>query len=62
MVDLLSNYDVSGAVQFFSIANEFAYIAKEINDLNANEYKEITRIKGDKLIKKLKQAKSRNNR
>ena len=61
LVDLLSNDDISGAVKFLSlVANEFAYIAEKANDPNANDYREITRMKGDALIKELKQVKPGN--
>ena len=55
------NDDVSGAVQFLSsVANEFAYIAEETGDPNTNDYREIIRIKGVELIKRLKQVKPGN--
>ena len=58
LVDLLSNDDASIAVQFLSsVANELACIAKEAKDPNANDYREITRIKVGELIKELKQVK-----
>ena len=61
--DLLSSYDVSGAMWYLSlVAAEFIYIAEEATNLNANDYREITRIKGGRLIEKFKVAKPGNVR
>ena len=47
LVDLLSNDDTSGALQFFfSVATEFAYIAEKASNPSTNDYKKIARIKG----------------
>ena len=37
---------------FSSVADEFAYIAEEASDLNANNYK-ITRMKGESSVRSL---------
>ena len=42
------------------IADEYTYIAEEASNPNANDYREIIRMKGGKLIKELKHVKSRN--
>ena len=51
----------SGQCNFFSlVVDEFVYIDEEIGDTSANDYKEITKMKGVELIKELKQVKPRN--
>ena len=39
------------------VANEFIYIAEEAGNPNANDYKEILRMKQNEFIKELKQVK-----
>ena len=42
------------------VADEFGYIAEMAGNPNANDYIEITKMKGGELIKEIKQIKLRN--